>query len=88
MNRPGSLALDAADRKQGVKGNGNMDNRIESILNEALQKYQRGEAKYGPYKPETDPRDLLHEAEEEILDAINYLAMHLVRIRTVRKTPE
>ena len=62
-----------------------MDNRIEGILNEALRKYQRGETKYGVYDPETEARDLLGETEEEILDAINYLAMFLLKLRALRR---
>lgn len=63
------------------------DNRIETVLREALEKYRRGEVKYGPFIPETETRDLLREAEEEILDGINYLAMFLVRIRALRGKP-
>lgn len=59
--------------------------QIASILYAALDKYQAGAKKYGPYDPETDQRDMLQEAEEEILDAINYLAMLLVKIRAAGK---
>ena len=61
--------------------------QIASILYAALDKYQAGAKKYGPYDPATDQRDMLQEAEDEILDAINYLAMLLVRVRRLHKIP-
>jgi len=61
-----------------------MNEPIETIYRDALQKYQRGAVKYGDYVPVTDNRDMLNETEEEILDAINYLAMFLMKIRAVR----
>lgn len=63
---------------------GKMDNRIEEILTAALVKYRQGEAKYGAYDPATDKRDFLKEAEAEILDAINYLAMYILKVRAMR----
>lgn len=61
-----------------------MANRIETVFEAALLKYRQGEREHGVYDPATDRRDLLQEAEEEILDAINYLAMFLMRIRAIR----
>lgn len=61
-----------------------MEHGIEEILQEALRKFDRGAEKYGAYVPETETRDLLREAEEEVLDAINYLCMFLLRLRAVR----
>lgn len=57
---------------------------MEAIFKAALEKYRLGEQKYGPYHPLTDSRDMITEAEEEILDAINYLAMLLVKLRAIR----
>lgn len=57
---------------------------ITLIFSEALGKYRKGAAKYGTFNPVTDTRDLLNEAEAEILDAINYLAMFLMKIRAIR----
>ncbi len=57
---------------------------METIFRAALEKYLAGEQKYGPYRPLTDDRDMITEAEEEILDAINYLAMLLVKLRAIR----
>jgi hypothetical protein len=54
---------------------------LKLIFNEALEKYEASEKIYGVYDPATDTRDLLHEAQDEILDAINYLGMHLIKMR-------
>lgn len=54
---------------------------LDGIFSEALEKYKRGAAKYGNFNPETDPRNLLKEAEAEILDAINYLGMFIMKMR-------
>ena len=62
-------------------------NPLREVFVRALLKFELGAAKYGPFDPETDQRDLLLEAESEILDALNYLAMYLIRIRTMRDTP-
>lgn len=58
-----------------------MDERLKSIFDEALKKYEVGALKYGDYNPATDQRDFLKETEAEILDAINYLAMLLLKLR-------
>ena len=60
-----------------------MDNRIEEILSAALGKYHQGEAKYGAFDPAPD-QSFLVEAEAEILDAINYLAMFALKVRAMR----
>jgi hypothetical protein len=35
----------------------------------------RGEAKYGVFDPDTDSRDLVDEAGQEVLDSLNYVEM-------------
>ncbi|HOG07658.1 MAG TPA: hypothetical protein PK983_06155 [Syntrophales bacterium] len=65
-----------------------MDNRIEEILSAALGKYRQGEEKHGAFDPATDQRDFLAEAEAEILDAINYLAMFILKVRAMRRYTE
>lgn len=60
-------------------------NEIKSIFEEALQKFQVGEKKYGTFNPATDQRDFLAETEAEILDGINYLAMFLMKLRVQRE---
>lgn len=62
-----------------------MSKTIELIFSEAMRKYHQGASKYGEYDPATDTRDFLKEAEAEILDAINYLAMHLMKVRAISK---
>jgi hypothetical protein len=60
-------------------------NNIKSIFDEALQKFQAGEKKYGPFNPATDQCDFQKETEAEILDGIHYLAMFLLKLRTIAK---
>lgn len=55
---------------------------LKDHLYDGLFKYDRGAAKYGPYNPDADIRDLVAEAQSELIDARNYLAMHLIKIRT------
>ncbi len=62
-----------------------MSNDLKEIFEQALDKYRVGELKYGEFEPLADQRDLLKEAEAEILDAINYLAMQLIRLRKFQK---
>ena len=58
-----------------------MPQELEDIFAAALAKYREGAGKYGRYEPLTDRRDMIREAEAEILDAINYLAMLLMKIK-------
>ena len=58
-----------------------MPQELEDIFAAALAKYREGVGKYGRYEPLTDSRDMIREAEAEILDAINYLAMFLMKIK-------
>jgi hypothetical protein len=60
-----------------------MTDELKAIFDQALQKYEAGALKYGAFNPATDRRDMAAEAEEEILDAINYLAMFLLKIRSL-----
>ena len=62
-----------------------MNKELKTIFDEALQKYEAGAAKYGAFDPVTDRRDFIAETEAEILDAINYLAMFLLKLRGLRK---
>ena len=39
---------------------------------------------YGPLDLGTDKRDFLREAEEELLDAINYLAFQVIKLRRLK----
>lgn len=57
------------------------------IFNECLEKYERGAIKYGDFEPLKDKRDLIDEAQQELEDAINYLAMfcHQAKERKVNE---
>lgn len=57
---------------------------LAHVFGLAMVKYVKAERKYGDYDPATDPRDLLDEAEEELLDAINYLAMQVIKLREIK----
>jgi hypothetical protein len=58
-----------------------MTDELKAIFDQALEKYEAGALQYGQYDPATDQRDMLAETEAEILDAINYLAMFLLKLR-------
>lgn len=62
-----------------------MPREIENIFTDALAKYMEGEKQHGRYEPLSDSRDMIQEAEAEILDAINYLAMFLVKFRATNR---
>lgn len=61
---------------------------MTAIFESALQKYRKGALKYGTYDPATDRRDMIIETAAEILDAINYLAMFLIKLRVEREANE
>lgn len=58
-----------------------IETQIADLFASAMQKYRNGQQKHGDFNPMQDKRNLLNEAEEEILDAINYLAMFAVQQR-------
>ena len=58
--------------------------RVEKIFARAVFRMLRGSATYGEFNPATDTRNLLHEAQEELLDAMNYLAMHYLKLETLK----
>jgi hypothetical protein len=61
----------------------------EEIFHECIEKYVRGARKYGDFNPATDRRDLGLEALQELIDAVNYLAMDEVRLDMAKeKRPE
>ena len=57
-----------------------MTRTFNYIYKECSDKYNEALAKYGEFDPLTDKRNLFQEAQEEILDAINYLAMALIKV--------
>ena len=51
------------------------------ITEKALGRMKGGVKKYGVFDPDTDRRDLLEWAEEELLDHIIYSSMLIMRLR-------
>ena len=58
--------------------------QLNKVFEAAAEKFLKGAAKYGTFNPATDTRDFLSEAEAEILDAINYLAMLLMKMEAMK----
>jgi hypothetical protein len=54
--------------------------RFMSIMAAAFDRLKAGERTYGAFSPATDPRDLCHEAEEELLDAIVYAYLAILKL--------
>lgn len=53
---------------------------MSDVYRICLDKYDAAAAKYGDYEPLNDKRNLLREAQSELIDAINYMAMALIKI--------
>lgn len=51
-----------------------------AVFRQCMDKYQKGEKKYGAFNPKTDDRDMLEEAKQELIDSINYFAMKIRQI--------
>lgn len=58
---------------------------IELVIREALSKYDKGRLKYGQLDLSGDQKDFIHEAEQELLDCINYCVFQILRLRGIRK---
>jgi len=59
--------------------------RVDEVFCRAVGRMQEGAWDYGTFNPATDKRDLLHEAQEELLDAMNYLGMQYLKLEELRK---
>ena len=59
---------------------------IEAVIKEALNRYESGRRKYGELDLSRDDRDFINEAEQELLDCINYCVFQILRMRGI-KTP-
>lgn len=57
---------------------------LAEIYGEAIEKYVRGEKRYGAFSPETDQRDLIQEAIEELEDSLNYICMRIIQLRRLK----
>lgn len=53
---------------------------LADIFQEAFERYDSGKEKYGTFNPITDQRDFRREIRQELIDAINYLAMFILKI--------
>ena len=58
--------------------------RLIRVFGRAVDRMQMGSKTYGEFNPETDTRCLLSECQEELLDAINYLAMQYEQIEILK----
>lgn len=59
---------------------------IEAVIKEAIEKYNKGRDKYGSLDLARDKRNFIHEAEQELLDCINYCVFQILRLRQINKT--
>lgn len=59
--------------------------RAKLIMKKALRRMEAGRKKYGSFCPVSDKRDMYSEAEDELLDCINYLCMEIDRLRHLKK---
>ena len=57
---------------------------IEAVIKEALNRYESGRRKYGELDLSGDNRDFLKEAEQELLDCINYCVFQILRLRGIK----
>ncbi len=57
---------------------------IETIIREALKRYEEGKQEHGSLDLSTDKRDFIHEAEQELLDCINYCVFQILRLRGIK----
>ncbi|MBI3755395.1 MAG: hypothetical protein HY265_04440 [Deltaproteobacteria bacterium] len=58
---------------------------IEIVINEAIGKYKKGRDKYGSLALVRDKRNFINEAEQELLDCINYCVFQILRLRGIKK---
>ncbi len=59
-------------------------NTIEAVIKEAINRYDTGRVKYGNLSLDTDTRNFIHEAEQELLDCINYCVFEILRLRRIK----
>jgi len=57
---------------------------IARVINEALSRYKAGRREYGQLDLTVDKRDFIREAEQELLDCINYCVFQIIKLRSVR----
>lgn len=59
---------------------------IETVIKETVGKYDKGRIKYGHINLAKDTRDFIYEAEQELLDCINYCVFQIIRLRQISGT--
>lgn len=57
---------------------------IEIIIKEAIARYNTGRAEHGQLDLSQDRRDFKSEAEQELLDSINYIVFLILKLRSTR----
>lgn len=57
---------------------------IEAIIREALKRYEEGRQEHGELDLSRDKRDFVYEAEQELLDCINYCVFQILRLRGIK----
>ena len=58
---------------------------VLGVFSLAARRMLDGAYDYGEFNPATDKRDLLREAQEELLDAMNYLGMQYLKLEELKK---
>jgi len=56
---------------------------IEAVIREALKRYEAGRKEHGQLDLSTDKRNFIHEAEQELLDCINYCVFQIIKLRRI-----
>lgn len=59
-------------------------NDIEAVIREALTRYDAGRLEHGQLDISQDRRDFISEAEQELLDCINYCVFQILRLRGIK----
>ena len=55
--------------------------QLIGVFHAAIERAQEGQKSYGQYNPETDSRNMLDEAIEELLDCIVYCGLQIIKLR-------
>ena len=58
---------------------------LKDVIKEALQRYDAGKLEHGDIDLSTDKRNFIEEAEQELLNCINYCAFQILRMRKRHK---
>lgn len=61
---------------------------IQKVINKALKRSTIGRRLFGAYKPKADTRNMYEEAEQELLDCINYCVFQIIKLRSLNREIE